>query len=239
VAQKSLITRFLWLMPFAAFLAGYWCMRIWYPPIIIETPSLLGKTVQEAMRIVADSNINLRLLEEREVQDLPEGTILQQNPPAKIPIKEYQSIFCVVSKKGERSIPSLIGKSMTEAVQILDSKGIAYKQYSVESNQPEGTCIAQDPAVGMPANQNPMTLYGAKSYPKQVIVPSFLYMTVGMVRQFLESSQVTSEVIHKEPVESTHQCDQQCIISDQRPCAGTIVVLDDKKPLHVQLLVSK
>lgn len=224
-------------MPFISFLAGYWLMRVWYQPTSIETPALLGKTIYEAMHIVADSNINLRLLEEREVSDLPEGTILQQNPPAKIPIKPHQTIFCVVSKKGVRLVPSVVGKSVAEAVQKLDAVGAVYKLYALESNQPEGICIAQDPSAGAPLSQNPLILYHAKSSLKQVIVPSFLYMSVPVVTQFLESSPVTVEIIHAEPVETAHQCDQSCIIADQRPRAGTIVTLDPQRPLHVQLSV--
>jgi len=212
-------------------------MSVSYRPKVIETPSLLGKTIHEAMRIVADKNINLRLLEEREEPDLPEGTILQQNPSAAIPIKPQQSIFCVVSKKGRRVVPSVLGKPMAGIIKELDEQGIVYKHYMLESACPEGTCIAQEPQPGSIVTPAPMILYGAKSVEKTVIVPSFLYVTIPAVKHFLDQYPVTLEVIHTTVISSDHQCDNQCVVSEQSPRAGTLVVLNSQKPLHIQLSV--
>lgn len=235
--RNNSLFRYLWLLPFISFIAGYWFMSIWYRPKAIVAPALVGKTIHEAMRTAADLNINLRLLEEREELTMPEGTILQQNPGAQASIRPQQSIFCIISKKPTRTVPKIVGKQWADCIKTLDELGIAYKQYAIESNCPDGLCIAQEPVPGSQLPQVPLIVYTAKSVIKPVIVPSFLYSTVPVAARFLETAPATMEIIHATQQPPDHQCDQQCIITDQRPKAGTLVMLDAQKPLHIQLFV--
>jgi len=181
----------------------------------------------------------LQLLADREEPDLPEGTILQQNPPVNATIKPHQPIYCVVSKKRILTAPNCIGQKVDELASNLAQQGIAYKQVLIDSQQPQGTCIAQDPTLGSSLESAQMLLYIAKQQPVSVIVPRFTLLSVPVVKEFLEQSHATFDVVHEIPQSDGHQCSNDCIITDQRPCAGTIVSFDEKSPLHVQLIVGQ
>ncbi len=239
MAHKSFFLRYLWLLPFISFLAGYEIMRWWYQPHFQITPSVVGKSLDEAIRLAGEQKLSLQLLADREEPDLPEGTILQQNPLPNAAIKPHQPIYCVISKKKILAAPCCIGKKIDELAGSLSQQGITFKQVSIDSHQPQGTCIAQDPAPGSSLESAQLLLYIAKQPSTSVIVPRFTLLSVPTVKEFLEQSHVTSDIIHEMPQPEGHQCSNDCIITDQRPRAGTIVSFNEQSPLHVQLIVGQ
>lgn len=239
MAHKSFILRYLWLLPFICFLAGYQIMKWAYQPHFLITPSLVGKTLDEAIHLAADQKLSLQLLADREEPDLPEGTILQQNPPANAAIKPHQPISCIISKKRILTAPNCLGKKIDELAGSLAQEGIVFKQFSIDSIRPERTCIAQDPVAGSSLESAQLLLYIAKQPATSVIVPRFTLLDVATVKEFLEQSNATFDIVHEIPQPEGHQCSHECIITDQRPIAGTIVLFDEKAPLHVQLIVGQ
>jgi len=208
-----------------------------FQPRAMQAPALVGKTVQEALRLVAEKNLRLQLLEEKEEQDLPEGTILQQTPAAQASIKPQQAIMCVVSKRTFLYAPTVVGKKIDAVTQLLQNQGIPFKAFAIESVQPKDTCIAQEPEVGSILRDVPLIIYYAKPKPQTMIFPRVTFLPVSEVQAFLETAPVLVDVIHAMPMPENHVCDRYCIITEQRPRAGTLVTLDYEKPLHIQLYV--
>jgi beta-lactam-binding protein with PASTA domain len=93
------MNKYLWILPFICFLGGYWLMSVVYKTKTLQTPALVGKTVQEALRITANNALSIRLVKEQEDPELPAGTIISQNPLPNTHIKSHQAIQCVISKK--------------------------------------------------------------------------------------------------------------------------------------------
>ena len=101
---------YLWVFPFISFLGGYFFLNSIYHTKGLETPSLIGMSLKEAVVLASAKNVNIRLTEEREDIELPEGTIIAQNPQPPLPIKPNQTLFCVVSKKPIIVMPDLLLK---------------------------------------------------------------------------------------------------------------------------------
>jgi beta-lactam-binding protein with PASTA domain len=100
--------KFLWVIPFLSFLSGYLIMSFIYQPKTAKTPSLIGKSVQQALNLAATQGLSLRLIAEKEETDIPAGTIISQNPLPNTHIKAHQAIACIVSKKTEQKILILL-----------------------------------------------------------------------------------------------------------------------------------
>lgn len=92
------LKKILWLMPFASFLIGYQIINIFKNQNEIIVPNFVGKTLNQAIKVASDNNLNLRISAEKEDSQLPEGTIISQIPNRQ-KIKPNQSIYLVISKK--------------------------------------------------------------------------------------------------------------------------------------------
>ena len=80
----------LWMAPFLSFILGYLVMQhlIRIPEIV--TPHLVGKQVHYILPIITQHHLNIRLLDQKEEIDIPEGIILNQTPAAGTIIKPNQ-----------------------------------------------------------------------------------------------------------------------------------------------------
>jgi serine/threonine-protein kinase len=231
------VNKYLWILPFISFLGGYWLMSVVYKTKTLQAPALVGKTIQEALRISADNSLSIRLVKEQEDSELPAGTIISQSPLPNTHIKSHQAIQCVISKKTEHLAPRLIGKKIEDMQSELDSLGISYKLYPIASSAPEGTCIAQDPAPDVPMPSKVLQIYVAKNTLQQFLFPDLRQKSIEEVKNFLSSAPVTIQVTHAFEQTENHNC-SDCIVSDQRPRPGSIVSLDKEKPIQVQLIAT-
>jgi beta-lactam-binding protein with PASTA domain len=229
--------KFLWVIPFLSFLGGYLIMSFIYQPRSAKTPTIIGKSVQQALNLAASQGLSLRLLAEREEPDIPAGTILSQNPLPNTHIKAHQSIACVVSKKTEQQVPNLIGKSENDIINELASLKIDYTFHRVASQTPAGICIAQNPRAGSSLNSKKIVLYLSQGSAYHYIFPDFRQKDIDEVKNFLASKPVTIQISHLLEQPEDHTC-SQCIVSDQRPRPGTVVQLNEQKPINVQLIAT-
>ena len=202
-----------------------------------QTPILVGKTVQEALCITAQHSLSIKLIKEQEDPELPSGTIMLQNPQPHTPIKSHQTIHCVVSKKTEQQTPFLLGRNIKDCTPELEALGLKYKIHALASSAPEGMCIAQDPAPGTTLSLKFITLYVAKGILQHYMFPDLRQKSVEKVQTFLSNSPVTIQIMHAFEMPEDHEC-TNCIVSEQRPRAGTIVFIDKEKPIRVQLVAT-
>ena len=231
------VNKYLWIIPFASFLTGYAIMSILYQARTTQTPALVGKTIQEALRITAAQGLSMRLVDEQEDPELPAGIVIAQNPLPNTHMKTHQAINCVISKKTDHRAPQLTGKNIEEIQHDMEEKGINLKVHPITSSAPQEMCIAQDPAPNTIMSTKTMTVYISQGNAQQFLFPNLCQKSVEDVQSFLASAPVIVQVSHPFGQPEGHSC-SQCIVSDQRPRAGTIVYLDKQKPIHVQLIAT-
>ena len=123
-----LLKKFLWTLPFVCFIAGYLFLTKLYPVKEIETPVVVGKTLQEACTTLARHNLNSRLIALKEDPLLPDGTIISQTPHAGQKIKPNQAVFIVASTQPEKnSAPDYVQKPLSEFEPELTAQNIRAK----------------------------------------------------------------------------------------------------------------
>lgn len=233
----KMLKNILWLLPFICFLSGYVAMRLFFSPPSLQTPALVGCSLEQALAKLSAADINIRIVKYKEAADIAPGTIISQSPLAKSSIKKHQTVYCVVSRSPEIQLaPQLVGKSWSEIKPLLEHRNVQAKLFHLAHHSKPETCIAQFPAPDMPLRDKNMIIYISQSMQKPVIWPSFKNKPVTEVTEFLDKHTLKATLIHTIEVDEHHHCDQ-CKVIDQRPVAGALVTCtSEKKPL-IQLQV--
>ena len=226
--------RFFWLMPFLFFLFGYFASRAILSRNDIITPSLIGCALQKACSLLAEHNLTMQLLTEKEHSDLPSGTILYQVPGPGQRIKPRQTVFLTISKKQHKSIAPLVThKKLPDIEKIAQINNLSIQPYYFESDNPEGACFAQMPSAGTNISGKTMIIYMSQKKIPWYVWPSFIDKPLDQIQDFLTHYNIKPQVINikKQP-------DQNILhVIKQHPPAGSIVRLDNNHLPMVQLIV--
>lgn len=202
---------------------------------IIEAPMLLGKNLNYAAKTLSEHNLNLRILTQKEDNDLPDGTIISQTPAPGQKVKTNQSIFCAISIKAETGItPSLLNQTNDQITKIIKKENIRTRIHTFASNYSEGICFGQIPAPGSLLEQKMVLTYISAGTNKMVLFPSLKGLLVSEVIEFLKPYNLNPTLFHRGGTEAHHQC-KICKIADQKPLSGSLV--DLAKPINIQLQV--
>lgn len=227
---KLLLTNLLWILPFAAFLAGYWILNLCYTVNRVPTPNLVGKSLSDAAKITSYANLNLRVISTQVEQDLAPDTILSQTPNHPT-IKPNQTIFVVISQKPATSLaPDLYNCDKATAQKQLETDGIKAKFYGLPSTAPQGHCFAQSPSPRGELPNQGLTIYYSALKPEPIIMPNLIGLNLSEVKSFLTANQIQIKISHV--VDSHHAPD---LIIDQSPIAGTVLELEKIKQVHLQV----
>ena len=203
----------------------------------IPTPALVGSDIYQAVTTLSNHNLNARILREKEDPDLPDGTIISQNPPTGQSIKPRQSVFLVVAKQPAIvAAPQCVNRPIGEIRSQLKKLNLKCRIFTMNSAYPKNTCFAQIPAYGQPIEGKTITLYVSSGHKKSVIWPNLVGRPVDEVTTFLQRHDIAPQITHYPPEKPNHTCNN-CIITDQRPLAGSLLVMDESHPPHVQLRV--
>lgn len=227
---------FFWILPFIFFLAGYYSMHTIYHTDEMPTPSLIGMQLPDAFSVLSQHTLYPRILREKEDSDIPAGTILSQTPAPLTQIKSQQSVFLVISKPTPvPRAPNCINVSKKAILSAAQARNIRVKTYSLPSIYPIDHCFAQYPSANQPIVDNTMIVYLSAGNRKPILLPNFKQLTVHEAQEHLDKHPITLHTTHTTPTPH-HNC-SSCIIVDQRPLAGSLIILDDAKPLQLNLQV--
>lgn len=229
------IKNFLWMAPFISFILGYLVIQQLVRIPEIAMPHLVGKQVHQILPIITQYSLNIRLLDQKEEIDIPEGIILNQTPAAGTIIKPNQPIFIVTTKKPiVLRAPQCVGIQSEELCSQLQSQSINPRIYYVSHPYPEKLCFAQSPHYNEPLEKNKLILYVSAGNNKPNIWPDFRNISLEEVMGFLNNYQIEPHIVNDGQYSYYNN---EYIVIDQRPFAGTLVTLDETKPLSVQLRV--
>ena len=229
------IKNYLWLLPFCSFILGYSITSRIFDTDNIPTPHLIGNYIHEVLPLISQHKLNLRLIDQKEEADIPEGIIISQTPQPGKAIKHNQHIFIVTTKKPSAiKAPSCLEKNVALVLPELHAHGIYPRIYKMAHFYPENVCFAQHPEPEENLEKNRLTLYISAGNKKPVIWPQFIGMPLETVSSFLHLYGIQPYIINDSPYSSAMT---ECTIVDQRPLPGTLITLDEQNPLSVQLRI--
>ncbi|MGI6732827.1 MAG: Stk1 family PASTA domain-containing Ser/Thr kinase [Anaerovoracaceae bacterium] len=159
-------------------------------PKEVTVPSLVGMTFEEAEAELDEVGLKIELAGEVASAEYAEGLIVSQDPLADMVVKTGKTVRVNISKGlEENTIPSVIGRTLSDAVFLLESYGYVKGSVSEEfSEMPIGVIIRQFPTGGSAAEAGTRVDLVVSKGEEIVIttVPSLFGMTLDEARSALE-----------------------------------------------------
>jgi serine/threonine-protein kinase len=136
---------------------------------VVSVPELIGKTEDEARKILEDNNLLFRVSSKRFDPGMPVGKIIAQSPLPGSSMKAYRSVKVWLSK-GERkyAVPNLVGSSLRAAQLTLVQRDLTLgnttmthtvkgEASTIELQSPQpGSQEGTDPAVNVLVSSGPL-----------------------------------------------------------------------------------
>jgi serine/threonine-protein kinase len=179
-------------------------------------PDVRGKQATDAVAALADAHLKAKVVKIN--SDQPPGQVLAQDPKPGIKVVEGTKVRINVSNGPQPiAVPSVVGESFASASSALQGAGFAVARKDVDSTQPAGTVITQNPTGGTSAAKgSTVTLTVAKG-PKAQLVPDVTSQDEPTATSNLKASGFNVDVQHQDTTDPT----QDGIVLTQDPAGGT------------------
>lgn len=122
-------------------------------PEPVTVPDLVGEPVGDARSELQEAGLEIR--EQAQITDEEDpGTVLSQDPAAGKQVAPGSTVTVTVARTvPEKAVPSVVGLDEASARDRLKAAGFAVDTREVDSGEPQGQVVAQDPEAGSEAKQ--------------------------------------------------------------------------------------
>jgi beta-lactam-binding protein with PASTA domain len=137
----------------------------------VAVPDVRGDRATDAVRALTEAGLEANVVEINSDKEV--NTVTAQDPPPGRKVPKGSKVRINVSK-GPRplQIPSVIGQPFEDAQATLQAQGFAVRRTDVDSNQPAGIVVAQDPEGGAFAPRDSAVTLSVSRGPSTTAVPS-------------------------------------------------------------------
>ena len=142
----------------------------------VTVPNVVGDTSSVAVQTLKNDNLAVGTIVFR-TSAQPKGIVLSTNPASGASVSKNSAVNLVVSEGPNIpivTVPSVKGKQLTSAIQLIQGAGLTYKVNNVTSNQPVGTVLDQSPAGGAKVKATVPVVLTVSGTQSSVSVPSVL-----------------------------------------------------------------
>ncbi|WP_116042884.1 Stk1 family PASTA domain-containing Ser/Thr kinase [Amycolatopsis palatopharyngis] len=196
-------------------------------PEDVAVPNLEGKTREQAeqllndQQLLLDPTINEEVVEDENLI----GKVIKQNPAPDAKIEQGSTVTITVGKSPELvDVTNYEGKPFEEASAALRGAGFDVQRNDVDSDQPEGIVVRQQPNGAKAAVGSTITLDVSNGKLQQIDMPDLVGMTedeaMAKLREEGWSGNVTVET------EEVSDSDQIGRVTSTNPSAGSKIDRD-------------
>jgi beta-lactam-binding protein with PASTA domain len=221
VSRFTTIALMVAILVIAGGISAITAMRLAIRGTEVEVPPLMGKTEDDARKLLETNKLLLRVSSKSFSKSVPAGRIFYQDPPAGTRLKTSRSVKVWLSA-GERkyAVPNLVGSSVRAAQLTLAQRNFTLgnttvtrtltgEPLTIQQQVPQpGSQEGADPAVNVLLSSGPMEQF--------FVMPDLVGKPVDVVggRARVEGFQLARPTYHKYPgVEPG-------IVTQQKPQAG-------------------
>jgi serine/threonine-protein kinase len=142
----------------------------------VTVPSVVGDTTAVATQTLHNDNLTVgttTFQTSTQARDI----VLSTNPASGASVSKNSAVNLVVSGGPNIpivTVPSVKGKDLTTAIQLIQSAGLTYRVNNVTSTQPVGTVLDQNPAGGSKVRATVPVVLTVSGTQSSVSVPSVL-----------------------------------------------------------------
>jgi serine/threonine-protein kinase len=155
----------------------------------IPVPDVVGSPVAQARQLLEGRGFTVAI-EEVNDEDAPVGEVVDQEPGPNEEAPRGSEVLLIVSKgPADRPVPDVVGKSISEASNLLGQAGFTVNQTSEPSNEiDEGVVIRTDPVKGTVRPKGSTVTVVVSSGPAESTVPFVIGLTRENARNVIESN---------------------------------------------------
>jgi beta-lactam-binding protein with PASTA domain len=150
------------------------------PPAKVQVPSLTGLSPDDAQ--VQLNNLKLNLDPNYTQVDVDDpnqyGKIQRQDPTANSSVDQGSTVHLTVAKTPNQvTVPNLVGQTFTSAAKTLQNLKLVPSKKDVDSDQPAGTVVGQEPNGGNVAEGKSIELDVSNGSQQKITMPDLTGMT--------------------------------------------------------------
>lgn len=218
----------------------------------VKVPNVIGKTEEEARKILRDKDLGLKILTRKESKKYEEGLVIEQSVEAGEKVKKNTTIEVVISSElvGDQiTVPSVAGMDEAEAQKKLEAEGLKVgTSEAVYSDQyEEGVVIGTTPAAGAKVSEDTEIIMQVSKGSEKISVPNVVGKSDSDAQSMIKSAKLKVGTVTYEYDDSVAdgKVVSQSVAGGKKVSAGTtidIVVSRGKKPeekVSVQSFVGK
>jgi serine/threonine-protein kinase len=180
-----------------------------------DVPSVVGLQLDRALAELQDAKLKGRAVHVDSNE--PEGEVVSQSPTAGASIAEGSRVVLRVSKGPQPiAVPNVIGQPFENASSTLLGRGFAVARTDVESNDPKGTVVGQDPGPGTFQPPGTKVRLSVSKGPKTSTVPTVTSLSQSDAVAQLRASGFRVRIV-SQPVADPNQ---EGIVQTQDPEGG-------------------
>jgi eukaryotic-like serine/threonine-protein kinase len=206
---------------------------------MVAVPDLTGLTKPQAQQQLDAEGLIMGETRRRASDEVPEGRVLEQDPPADRQVEAGSAVDLVFSA-GPKTVPvpSLTGSTVSEAEAALEAAGLVLGEQTDQNDQtvPEGQIISQDPAAGEEVPEDSPVNVVVSAGPSVVIVDDVTCLTYSNAKNRLEG--LGLEVQLGDPVLPRPECPSLVNVAQQDTPGGTAVPPGSVIVLHQGMAAS-
>ncbi|MCX4584108.1 Stk1 family PASTA domain-containing Ser/Thr kinase [Streptomyces sp. NBC_01481] len=151
----------------------------------VEVPDVTEKSRDKAEKALTDKGFKVKIVESESSEEDP-GTVLSQNPTGGTEAEKGTEVTLTVAKQAKVTVPPVVGQQFDAAKAQLETLEFTVVRADVDSDQPAGTVISQDPTGNSKAAKGAtVTLQVSKGPQQTAQVPQLFNKTIGEAKQLL------------------------------------------------------
>ncbi|MPY99869.1 MAG: Stk1 family PASTA domain-containing Ser/Thr kinase [Actinophytocola sp.] len=203
-------------------------------PEEIQMPKLTGKSKAQAERIIEENNLlldpNTKQVENTDPDKT--GKVAQQTPPPNEYVDEGSVVTLSVFAKPEMvPVKDYTGRSFETAEAGLQAVGFKVNPVRVDSDQPEGTVVGQDPSSGEAVKGSTVTVEVSNGSQQMMQMPDVIDKTEDEAKQILSDAGYVGDVeVVKNEVDDPNR---NGLVSSSDPDVGKDMRRSDPVTLYV------
>lgn len=198
----------------------------------VQTPSLVGRSLEEARHMLDSVGLRFSLGEERASADVPRNGVLAQSPAPGTSLPRLAPVRLDVST-GPRSVrvPSVAGLTVDDARKTLADSGLSTGGVQDEaSSAPRGEVLRTKPDAGRFVGEGAAVELIVSAGPAQLTMPDVVGREASDARAVLQQLGLTRVRVDSEPGSSSGST---VVVTGQTPAAGEGVRVTDRVVLRV------
>ena len=191
---------------------------------MVAVPDLTGLTRAQAQQQLDAAGLIMGDTRRRASEDVPQGLVLEQDPPADRQVEAGSAVDLVFSS-GPRTVPvpSITGMTLGDAEAALQAAGLILGETTEQNNQevPEGQIISQDPVAGEEVPEESPVNVVVSGGPSVVIVPDVTCRTYASAKAELQGLGLDPQL--GDPVLPRPECPSLVNVAQQDTPPGSAV----------------